>query len=414
MDRFKEVKEALREAWLSESSTAQHESAYQVFVDFVKQNQTNVALFVLFVSLAIRQIVSKNREAAKKGANRQFLEAPDFPEVETLENFDWKKEDTVKLRAFKPKFHLTMDFSDESAIQNLNPSELITMDRTYSDRIAYRKRIIRESGDVCIGVNDDKRVGPAVRELYTFLLGTYLPKRFPNMFKLHYASFETGTQFMFENLITKQVFPAQPAQVTSTRILLQTLGSIVDEDFLFLLPEEDSEDPKYTLEAYVCICPSGWNPPDKLGRRLAAIHGPVPGYADKLEGSMDRYFKSLEVGKYVRRSNWSITQHEELFSPDPNTNHGKADSEEKALTEVDPGKTFLRTERQTLHRLPSSKAIVFAFKTYMDTLRDIKLEGLGDDLADAIDGLKTGNAPAMNVYKRGPVWGEAVKGYLRS
>lgn len=108
MDRFKEVKEALREAWLLESSTAQHESAYQVFVDFVKQNQTNVALFVLFVSLAIRQIVSKNREAAKKGANRQFLEAPDFPEVETLENFDWKKEDTVKLRAFKPKFHLTM------------------------------------------------------------------------------------------------------------------------------------------------------------------------------------------------------------------------------------------------------------------------------------------------------------------
>lgn len=50
----------------------------------------------------------------------------------------------------------------------------------------------------------------------------------------------------------------------------------------------------------------------------------------------------------------------------------------------------------------------------MDTLRDIKLEGLGDDLADAIDGLKSGNAPVMNVYKRGPVWGNAVKDYLRS
>lgn len=212
------------------------------------------------------------------------------------------------------------------------------MDRTYADRIAYRKRIIKESGDICIGVNDDKRVGPAVRELYTFLLGTYLPKRYPHMFKLHFASFETGDQFMFENLITKQVFPTQPSGVTTTRTLLQTLGSTLDEDFLFLLPEEDSEDPKYILEAYICICPSGWNPPEKLGKRLAAIHGPVPGYTDKLEGSMDRYFKSLEVGKYVKRGNWSITQHEELFLPDPNTNHGKAGQKEAVVKEIDPEK----------------------------------------------------------------------------
>jgi len=50
----------------------------------------------------------------------------------------------------------------------------------------------------------------------------------------------------------------------------------------------------------------------------------------------------------------------------------------------------------------------------MDSLRTIKLEGLGDDLADAIDGLKGGNVPAMNVYKRGVVWGDAVKEFLRS
>lgn len=50
----------------------------------------------------------------------------------------------------------------------------------------------------------------------------------------------------------------------------------------------------------------------------------------------------------------------------------------------------------------------------MDSVRDIKLEGLGDDLADAIDGLKSGNVPGMDIYKRGPVWGEAVKDYLRS
>lgn len=49
----------------------------------------------------------------------------------------------------------------------------------------------------------------------------------------------------------------------------------------------------------------------------------------------------------------------------------------------------------------------------MDSLRDIKLEGLGDDLADAIDGMATGSVPAMAAYKRQPVWGEAAKEFLR-
>lgn len=50
----------------------------------------------------------------------------------------------------------------------------------------------------------------------------------------------------------------------------------------------------------------------------------------------------------------------------------------------------------------------------MDTLRDVKLEGVGDELVDAIDGLQSGSVPTMNIYKRAPVWGEAVKDYLRS
>lgn len=67
-----------------------------------------------------------------------------------------------------------------------------------------------------------------------------------------------------------------------------------------------------------------------------------------------------------------------------------------------------------LHRLPQTKALVFSFKTYMYPLKDIKNEGLGEELARAIDGLKEGSVPAMHFYKRGVVWGEAVKVYLRS
>ena len=67
-----------------------------------------------------------------------------------------------------------------------------------------------------------------------------------------------------------------------------------------------------------------------------------------------------------------------------------------------------------LHRLPQSKALVFSFKTYLYPLRDIKDEGLGEELSQAIEGLKEGSVPGMHFYKRGVVWGEEVKRFLRS
>ncbi len=50
----------------------------------------------------------------------------------------------------------------------------------------------------------------------------------------------------------------------------------------------------------------------------------------------------------------------------------------------------------------------------MYPLIDIKEEGLGEELAQAIDGLKEGSVPEMHFYKRGVIWGEAVKKFLRS
>lgn len=71
-------------------------------------------------------------------------------------------------------------------------------------------------------------------------------------------------------------------------------------------------------------------------------------------------------------------------------------------------------ELQTLTRLPKTHAILFSFKTLLYPLREIKEEGLGDQFADAIEGLKKGNAPGMWVYKGGVEWGKSVCEYLRS
>lgn len=69
---------------------------------------------------------------------------------------------------------------------------------------------------------------------------------------------------------------------------------------------------------------------------------------------------------------------------------------------------------QTLSRLPKTKAILFSFKTLLYTLEEIKAEGLGPELADAIDGLSQGNAPGMWTYKGAIRWGKKVNEYLRA
>ena len=75
--------------------------------------------------------------------------------------------------------------------------------------------------------------------------------------------------------------------------------------------------------------------------------------------------------------------------------------------------TSARIELQTLTRLPKTKAILFSFKTYLYPLMELKEEGLGPQLADAIEGWKAGNAPGMWTYKGGVRWGKSVCAYLR-
>ena len=292
------------------------------------------------------------------------------------------------------------------------------MDKNYADRLKYRRQILKEHHDVVVAINDDSRIGPAVRELYVWLLGTYLPRRYPGIFNLHQANYEDGEYFMLHNQVTGEIVPVKPVKEKdkmSTMSRLETLGKHLDEDFLILLPESDvKEDSKYVLEAYITICPSGFNPWEKLGKRLADIHGPVPAYPERLETSMDKFFTKMEVGKYVRRVNWSITTGADLYAAGDGTTHAHVGDEVEELKEIDVDQTYQRSERQTLYRLPHSNALVFAFKTYLYPLKSVKEEGLGEELADAIDGLKKGNAPQMHFYKRGAVWGEAVKRYLRS
>lgn len=68
----------------------------------------SVVMFVFFIVMATRTWFSKQKAAKESGADKQYIEAPDFPAIESLPKFDWRNENPIKLRTFKPKYHLTM------------------------------------------------------------------------------------------------------------------------------------------------------------------------------------------------------------------------------------------------------------------------------------------------------------------
>lgn len=315
-----------------------------------------------------------------------------------------------------------------SALENISISELIAIDNTYLDRMNLRRSTMDEHPDATLQCNTVAE--PAVLELYDWLVSTYLPQRFPMI----YHPTDTAGQPQLFNSASDSYMPIRPSSPLSA---LRILGENIDTDFLILLPSSTNPmdgSPIYHLQAFVTCFPAGFSTREKCGKPLAAIHGPVPGYAAKLEKSMDRFFAKIEVGRVVRRTNWSVTTNDKLFSDGGIHLYGDAKQEkpvENAKTvnggdseldeqiaqqrkEVVVDDCRLRCERQTLHRLPRTNALVFAFKTYLYRLDEVKEEGLGPVLAEAIEGLGTGSVPEIMLYKRGVIWGEKVREYLLS
>ncbi|KAF7596466.1 hypothetical protein BBP40_001773 [Aspergillus hancockii] len=381
---------------------------FNSLITYIEHNPLTLPVLLLLVCIGVWKRIQND---PTPNSVLQYEVQKGYPSIEPLPDFNWETTEPLKFRPFKPKYNLTM------ALSTLDPSTLIQMDKTYKERLAIRLALLQKHPDVVLGINNETDPGiyAAIRELYTFVIGTYLPTRYPRMFRL--ASEDNKEKTVLENLVTGTRVPLDfPDSPPTGRKELETLGTTVDEEFLILLPESSPDGTeKYILQAYTTHFPAGFDTRKKLGLRLADIHTPVPGYKDKLELSMDRFFSRVEVGQFVQRVNWSITTDSELFAAFGGV-HGDKGKGEKAFTseELDVDSTRVRCERQTLHRLPKSRGLVFAFHTYTYPIRGIKEEGLGEELAVAIDGLKEGNVPGMHWYKRGPVWAEAVKEFLRS
>ncbi|CAI8510391.1 unnamed protein product [Pichia kudriavzevii] len=171
---------------------------------------------------------------------------------------------------------------------------------------------------------------------------------------------------------------------------------------------------EYVLRAAISLFPAGFNPLEKINNPLTKIHEPVPGYVNKLQLSMNKFFSRLNTHEYIVRNNWSIQTHCNLCAPS-----GSHATEEEATVihpfypeELDYNKVFFRVEKQCFTRLAKTGSNLMVIRTYVTSLMELR-DSLNDEeketLCSAIDGL-TGE---LAIYKRRIQWGDAAKAFIR-
>lgn len=311
-------------------------------------------------------------------------------------DFDWSATKPRPYRPFKPgKYHMTM------GIRRLDPTEWLLIEDTYKDITDLRASIVEKHRKHTVLYNP--MATEALRETYDTML-RFMMERYPQYFHA-----DPEDPKVVVNALRGTRLHAHAADFgDDIGTMVRTAASNFEEDFLLLLPNEETG--KYYLRGGSFAFPSGFDPAEKLDLELADVHGPVPLYKDTIGASMDRYFARMKVGQWVERFNWSIQTHTQLYAPALNHADDNVELKPLALADLDFDKVFLRVERQILTRLPVSKALIFTIRTYATPLTQVKAEGLGPDLATAIDGLPE---PLVQ-YKKAREWGPAVQEFLRA
>ena len=217
------------------------------------------------------------------------------------------------------------------------------IDARYPDDMAERRRLLAERhGEVFAALP----VSDSARREALVMVAANLTTAVPEWFRRE--------DHLLRNRLTGEGWDLAAPPCDS----LELAGRLVQEDLCLIQPADGGP----VLTAAVLCFPSRWRLHEKIGRTLAAVHGPVPLYADALAAPVDRFMARIGAGHIVVRRNWSVVDDPALFQPE---GHGRGDLN-AAITPDNAGTTlFLRVERQTLRRLPETGAVLFGIRVHV-------------------------------------------------
>lgn len=244
----------------------------------------------------------------------------------------------------------------------LAEADWIEIDAAFADDLAEKQRLIDADRNAVFQALPDSV--PAQQEFLDHLIG-HLCRHHAPIFRRRGGGVE--------------VVPTGCHVMPDAAAPLLAAAALVQEDVLLLQPGPDGA---FRLVAGMLAFPTRWSLAEKMGRPLAAIHAPVPGYGDHLERPMDRLFAGLRPGRLLWRSNWSLLDDPALHQPG---GHGSGTAG-KALDAETVGRgLWFRVERQTLCLLPDTGTAVFTVRIHQARLQDrVRTGAEARDMRDAI------------------------------
>lgn len=174
------------------------------------------------------------------------------------------------------------------------------------------------------------------------------------------------------------------AAMLGTQGALPEAALAAHEDMCLL--QRFADEDYYRLIGAAVAWPSDWHPKDKLGLPLRALHAPIAGYEEQLATGVDRFMDTLRTGMIYGRCNWFIAGNGDrrwIVDRPPHEAFAHVTPENAGST------LFVRSERQTLRRLPETGAILFTIGIYVEPLSNLSHNNVAM-LANAAQNLVSG------------------------
>ena len=298
--------------------------------------------------------------------------------------------------------HLTLDDAPHALrmdVRSLAPDCLIDVDPArYAAELAQKAEILAAHHAECVVALPDTE---AMQWDALAVVLANMARHYPQWFALSID----GDRWRWTNTLIGEATAFTFADAASLpHAPLDWLARQVQEDLCLMDPAQ----PGVPLVAGSLVFTPGWSLGAKMGQPFVEIHDPVPEFAERIGRSGALLLARLKPDRPTARVNWGLDTSDRLHDP-PHVRDRFPD-EKEGITVANAGeRLFLRSEWQTLARLPRTGGVLFTIRTRIAPLA----VAVGDaDDARRLAALVRTIPAAMQKYKGIERYGDALLAYL--
>lgn len=346
-----------------------------------------VVTFMVVTALYLINKITKNRkirQISTEDPMDKLIPTPLNITVEQVANYDDRP-----WRPFRWPYHQTM------SIFRLDINHWLDMDKYYIHYLEEKKKVFHEYGKDSIDWLPESE--EACLELMETVVDHMLV-RYPKLFT------KLDRKIIHNEITGETLDMSLPLQHHP----LIYVSKLAKEDFYVVL-QNPKDNLHYLVAAAVPFPGGGFSVSELLGQHLDVIHTLVPYYQEKLQKSMEKWFCKLKPNEPVERATWNISWDHNLRTMEVYKIPKYQESGEIDLP--DPAEFMLRIDRQSLRRLPKSRAIIFTNHPLMYSLDEMKDEPLVPSLMHK---MLFGGPKDILSYKNFPIFRDHIEEYLQS